>query len=101
MVGYAPGTNRWGRRVAPRVDGRGRGNPSWRAVMATFEKPKPSGRIPDDLLPVIYESGVLSERQFADLRNRVLKGEYPDEPTALAERLVAEKVLTDYQARRF
>jgi serine/threonine protein kinase len=69
--------------------------------MATFERPKPSERAPTDLLPVIYESGVLSERQFADLRNKVVKGEYPDEPGALAERLVAEKILTEYQVRRF
>ena len=52
--------------------------------MATFEKPKPSERLPSDLLPVIYESGVLSERQFADIRDKVVKGEYPDEPNALA-----------------
>jgi serine/threonine-protein kinase len=71
------------------------------AVMSTFEKPKSSEHVPADLLPVIYESGVLTERQFADLRDKVVRGEYPDEPVALAERLVAEKVLTEYQVRRF
>jgi serine/threonine-protein kinase len=69
--------------------------------MATFEKPKPSERVPVDLLPVIRESGVLTERQFAEVKARVLRGDYPVEPNALAERLVAEKILTDYQARRF
>src|SRR3954468_7620580 len=96
MVGYAARTN----------PSRSSGGAVWlrcggAAVMATFEKPKPSDRLPNDLLPVIYESGVLNERLFDDLRNKVLNGEYPDEPIALAERLVDEKVLTDYQARRF
>jgi serine/threonine protein kinase len=71
------------------------------AGMATFEKPKPSEHVPFDLLPVIYESGVLSDRQFADLRTKVLRGDYPNESVALAERLVEEKILTDYQVRRF
>ena len=48
--------------------------------MATFEKPKPSERVPVDLLPVIYDSGVLTERQFADLRAKVQNGDYPNEP---------------------
>ena len=48
-----------------------------------------------------YDSGVLTERQFADLRTRVQKGDYPNETTALAERLVAERILTEYQVRRF
>jgi serine/threonine-protein kinase len=69
--------------------------------MATFEKPKPSERVPIDLLPVIQESGVLSDRQFADLKAKILRGEYPVDSVALAERLVAEEILTEYQARRF
>jgi eukaryotic-like serine/threonine-protein kinase len=69
--------------------------------MATFEKPKPSERVPVDLLPVIYDSGVLTERQFADLRAKVQKGDYPDETTALADRLVEERILTEYQVSRF
>jgi serine/threonine protein kinase len=69
--------------------------------MATFEKPKPSDRVPVDLLPVIHESGVLSERQFAEVKAKVLRGDYPFESIALADRLVEEKILTEYQARRF
>jgi serine/threonine-protein kinase len=69
--------------------------------MATFEKPKPSEHVPIDLLPVIFESGVLNERQFADLRAKVLRGDYPNDSVALAARLVEEKLLTDYQVRRF
>ena len=68
--------------------------------MATSEKPKPSERTPADLLPVIRESGVLTDRQFADLKARVHRGDYPGESVALAGRLVEEKILTEYQARR-
>jgi eukaryotic-like serine/threonine-protein kinase len=69
--------------------------------MATFEKPKPSEHVPIDLLPVIWDSGVLSERQFDDIRTKILQGHYPNESVALAERLVVDGILTDYQARRF
>ena len=70
-------------------------------TMATFEKPKTSREAPLDLLPVIKESGVLSDRQFAEIRSKVLKGDLPSDPKALAERLVEEKVLTGYQSERF
>jgi serine/threonine-protein kinase len=69
--------------------------------MATFEKPKPSEHVPLDLLPVILESGVLNTRQFADLKSKVLRGDYPNDTVALATRLIQDKVLTDYQVRRF
>ena len=69
--------------------------------MATFEKPKPSQAVPLDLLPVIRESGVLTDRQFAEIKAKVLTGDYPNDSVALAERLVKEKILTEYQARRF
>jgi serine/threonine-protein kinase len=69
--------------------------------MATFEKPKPSERVPVDLLPVIYESAVLTERQFADLSAKVQKGAFPSETMALADRLVEEGILTEYQVSRF
>jgi serine/threonine-protein kinase len=69
--------------------------------MATFDKAKPSSAVPLDLLPVIRESGVLNERQLAEVRSKVLTGDYPSESVALAERLVREKILTEYQTRRF
>ena len=55
-----------------------------------FEKPKPSEAVPLDLLPVIRESGVLTDRQFADIKAKVLTGDYPSDSVALAERLVRE-----------
>ncbi len=56
--------------------------------------------VPPDLLPLIRRSGVLSERQFDEISGRVRSGEYPSETRALAERLVAERILTDFQAKR-
>jgi serine/threonine-protein kinase len=69
--------------------------------MATFEKPKPSERVPADLLPIIHQSGVLTERQFADVKARIQSGDLPGESTNLAQRLVDRGILTEYQARRF
>jgi serine/threonine-protein kinase len=69
--------------------------------MATFEKPKPSESVPLDLLPVIRASGVLNDRLFAEIKIKVLNGDYPNESRALADRLVREKIITEYQAKRF
>ncbi len=69
--------------------------------MATFEKPKPSEGIPADLLPVIRASGVLTDRQLADIKSKVLSGEYPFDVKELGERLVHDKILTEYQVNRF
>ena len=69
--------------------------------MATFEKPKSKERLPADLIPVMRSSGILGDRQIAEIRDKVLRGIYPLEPIALAERLVQDEVLTAYQARRF
>lgn len=69
--------------------------------MATFEKPKPSHSVPADLLPIIRESGVLSPRLFSEIKTKVLHGEYPTDSLALAQRLVKEQVLTEYQVKRF
>ena len=68
---------------------------------ATFEKPKPPSGVPLDLLPVIRDSGVLNERQLADVRSKILSGDYPNDSVALAEKLVRENLLTTYQTRRF
>lgn len=70
------------------------------STMATTDKPKPAEDIPPDLMPLIQASGLLSERQFRDLKARVLDGAYPLESRALAQRLVRDKLLTEYQARR-
>lgn len=69
--------------------------------MATFEKPRPSEEVPVDLLPVIYTSGVLTPRQFAEIKAKVLAGDYPMDPFDLAEKLVREGILTVYQVNRF
>ena len=69
--------------------------------MATFERPKSAEGVPLDLLPVIRSSGILAEKQLADIRAKVLQGEYPLDSVDLAERLVRDQVLTAYQAKRF
>ncbi len=69
--------------------------------MATFGKPRPAPAVPPDLLPVIRQSGVLTDKQFADVKDKVAGGDYPADPAALADRLVKENVLSDYQAKRF
>jgi eukaryotic-like serine/threonine-protein kinase len=68
--------------------------------MATFEKPKPSQASPLDLLAVIRESGVLPDRQLAEIKAKVLAGAYPNNTAALVDRLLKEDVLTEYQAKR-
>src|SRR4051812_11760238 len=55
---------------------------------------------PPDLLPVIRQSGVLSDRQFQEICSKLLSGEYPRDSSTLAARLVAEQILTDFQASR-
>ena len=69
--------------------------------MATSERPKPSQNVPLDLLPVIRASGVLSERAFAEVRAKVLSGDYPNLSAPLADRLVKDQILSEYQAKRF
>jgi serine/threonine-protein kinase len=69
--------------------------------MAAFERSKPAGSIPLDLLPVIRASGVLSEKQLSEIKSKVLQGDYPLDSVDLAERLVRESILTSYQAKRF
>lgn len=68
--------------------------------MAIFERPKSTERLPADLVPLLRNSGILTERQLADIRARMLRGDYPLDPIALAERLVEDEYLTIYQARR-
>ncbi len=72
-----------------------------RDAVATSDKPKPVDAVPADLLPIIRNSGALTDKQFLDVRSKVVSGEYPGESRALAQRLIRDGVLTDYQARRF
>jgi len=55
---------------------------------------------PPDLLPVIRLSGVLSDRQFEDVCGKIQTGEYPRDSQSLAASLVAEQILTEFQASR-
>jgi eukaryotic-like serine/threonine-protein kinase len=68
--------------------------------MARVDKPKSADGVPLDLLPLIRSSGVVGDRQFAEIKSKVLQGDYPLDSTALAERLVRDNVLTSFQAKR-
>jgi eukaryotic-like serine/threonine-protein kinase len=69
-------------------------------AMASFEKPKSADGVPFDLLPVIRSSGVLGSRQLAEIKSKILQGDYPMDSAALAERLVRDNLLTPFQAKR-
>ncbi|HZW31741.1 MAG TPA: serine/threonine-protein kinase [Isosphaeraceae bacterium] len=69
--------------------------------MASFERPKSADGVPLDLLPVIRNSGVLSDKLLGEIRTKVLRGDYPLDSVDLAERLVRDKIITSYQAKRF
>ena len=69
--------------------------------MATTGKSKSADEVPPDLLPVIRKSGILNDRQFEEIKAKVLAGDLPFDPRALANRLIRDKVLTEYQAKRF
>ena len=68
--------------------------------MAATDKPKPAQEPPHDLLPLIRNAGVLTDRQFSDLKGRIQGGSYPSDSRALARRLVQDGVLTEFQAGR-
>jgi serine/threonine protein kinase len=69
--------------------------------MASSQRPKTSQGAPVDLLPVIRSSGILSERQLAEIKSKILQGDYPMDSTELAERLIGDQILTAFQAKRF
>ncbi len=69
--------------------------------MGASDDQRSTAKVPPDLIPLIRRSGVLSDRQFEEVCGKILGGEYPRDSSALAERLVAEKVLTEFQVSRF
>jgi len=71
-------------------------------AVATFDQPKPAAEaVPSDLLPIIRNSGALTEKQFLEVRAKVHAGVYPSDPKALADRLIRDNLLTEYQVSRF
>ncbi len=69
--------------------------------MASADKSKSTSGAPLDLLAVIRASGVLNEKLLADIRQKILQGDYPMDSIELADRLVDDNVITSYQAKRF
>jgi serine/threonine protein kinase len=68
--------------------------------MGASDVQKSTSVSPPDLLPVIRQSGILSDRQFEEIGGKIMRGEYPRDSTALAACLVAEQILTEFQASR-
>ena len=64
------------------------------------DRPQSPEAEPPDFLGLIRRSGVLSDRPFEEVGARVRAGEYPTETRALADRLVAGRILTEFQADR-
>lgn len=60
----------------------------------------PAVSVVTDLLPNVRRSKILSERRCSEIEAKVSTGDYPTDPQLLAECLVKEDVLTEYQARR-
>lgn len=68
--------------------------------MAAPEKARSTEDVPVDLLPILRRANILTEKQFEDVRRRVLEGQFPLGSKELAAALIRERLLTDYQARR-
>jgi eukaryotic-like serine/threonine-protein kinase len=68
--------------------------------MASSEQVNSTEATPPDLLSLIRQSGVLDRREFKEVSSKVENGEYPHDSRALAGRLVAEGILTEFQASR-
>ena len=64
--------------------------------MATTDKPKPV----EDLLPILRASDILPSNRFEEIKAKVREGVYPYDAMALAQWLIRDKILTEYQARR-
>jgi eukaryotic-like serine/threonine-protein kinase len=68
--------------------------------MESSDTPGPVEVVPPDLLPVIRRSGVLTDRQLKEVSAKVMRGEYPRASSDLAEQLVNEGILTEFQVHR-
>jgi serine/threonine-protein kinase len=69
--------------------------------MATYERPRSKENVPLDLLPVIRSSGILSDKQLAEIKSKMLQGDYPLDSVSLADCLIRDEIITGYQAKRF
>jgi serine/threonine-protein kinase len=72
----------------------------WINAQSLNNSAPPVEPVPADLLPVLRKSCVLSEGRYEEVRQKVHSGVYPRDSLRLAERLVADRVLTPYQGER-
>ena len=49
---------------------------------------------------MIRSAGIVNEAQLAEIKTKVLQGDYPLDSAALAKRLVRDNILTSFQAKR-
>ncbi|MEW4568017.1 serine/threonine-protein kinase [Tautonia sp. JC769] len=68
--------------------------------MATSERPRSERDVPVEFLEALQRAAVVSDARLADIRSKVLAGDYPMDSGELAQRLVSEAMLTEYQAKR-
>jgi serine/threonine-protein kinase len=53
-----------------------------------------------DLLTEIQKAGILTDRALAELREQAAKNDFPTDLQGLAQRLISEKILTPFMAKR-
>lgn len=56
--------------------------------------------LPVDLLPILRQSGIVPDRVYQEIQAKVREGEYPKGPKELAQKLIKERVITEFQAKR-
>ncbi|HWE36398.1 MAG TPA: serine/threonine-protein kinase [Isosphaeraceae bacterium] len=69
-------------------------------MRATPKRTTSTAEAGSGFLPILEGSGILTPPEFEAVRSRVLRAELPSDSVALADRLVADGVLTEFQARR-
>ncbi|WP_152050292.1 serine/threonine-protein kinase [Tautonia marina] len=68
--------------------------------MATSDRPRSESDVPVEFLDTLKRAAIVSENRLADIRSKVLAGDYPMDSSELAQQLISEEMLTEYQAKR-
>lgn len=68
--------------------------------MATSDRPRSESDVPVEFLDTLKRAAIVSENRLAEIRSKVLAGDYPMDSSELARQLISEEMLTEYQAKR-
>ncbi|WP_169976538.1 serine/threonine-protein kinase [Tautonia rosea] len=68
--------------------------------MATSDRPRSESDVPVDFLDTLKRAAIVSDKLLAEIRSKVLAGDYPIDANDLAQQLIADELLTEYQAKR-